>query len=298
MNKKTQYTVEMLRKLVIKVCHSAQLSLYHNKRGSKKYNQHQLVALLILKARTGLSLRRFVEWLYETKWPEWLKLKDIPSHMTIFRALARLGMKILRRINLAILKLGKIVKILAIDATGIDSIHRSRHYESKINERTPYLKLNALINTKDLLVHDFTIRAKPRHDSVGATKMLQRMKHKNILIIGDKGYDSENLCRIAAKNKNRFYAPLRKRERKRIKGYYRRQNNQGLLEYHQRSLSETCFSIIKRCYQSNVRSKKTSMKKRELTWKIITYNIERIIKISKIFLWLLKKRATRYRALF
>jgi hypothetical protein len=265
MKTKPQYNIEELRKLVIKVCHSTQLSLHHNMRGSKKYNQHQLVALLVLKARSGLSLRRFVSWLHETKWPEWLNLPDIPSHMSIHRAMARLNMKLLRLINNMICSFGAAVKILTIDATGIDSHHRSRHYERRIGaEHTPYVKLDALLNPNDFLVHDFTIRTYPRHDVVGAKTMLRRIKHQKITIIGDKGYDCEELCEISSLQKNRFYAPVRNKTSGRIKGRHRRQNSEGCDLYGQRSLSETGFSILKRCYVSALKSRKHFMKKKRI----------------------------------
>lgn len=296
LNKKTkQYTVEKLYNIVLKICHSVQIPLYRNQRGSKKFTAHQKVALLVLKARSGLSLRRFVDWLYETKWPEWLNLPEIPSHMTIHRALKSFSLPSLRAIALAIALLGKKAKTLAIDATGIDSTYRSRHYEKRVGFGcTPYVKLDAMINTNDLMFHDFVCRMKPRHDVLGARTILKRAKHKDVLILGDKGYDSRELCCLAEERGNRLFAPVRQRERGRIYGRHRRENAKGHEESGKRSLVECAFSIVKRCYNNHVRSRLHHMKKRELAWTIIAYNMDRLVKMMQVLLHLLFR--TRYRA--
>ncbi|MBI3033508.1 hypothetical protein HYY69_08600, partial [Candidatus Woesearchaeota archaeon] len=59
-NSTIQYTVEQVQCLVKKVCYEKQISQYHFKYGPKTYTQHQFVALLILYAKSGKSLRDFI----------------------------------------------------------------------------------------------------------------------------------------------------------------------------------------------------------------------------------------------
>ncbi len=51
-----------------------------------------------------------------------------------------------------------------------------------------------------------------------------------------------------------------------------------------RSLCETINSSIKRMFGSVLRAKSLTMKKVELLFKIITYNLDRLVKITKSFL--------------
>jgi len=50
---------------------------------------------------------------------------------------------------------------------------------------------------------------------LGAKTVFQRLKHKNqdILILGDKGYDSEKLHKLVACLGNHFYAPVRNKSK-------------------------------------------------------------------------------------
>jgi len=66
-----------------------------------------------------------------------------------------------------------------------------------------------LVDTETKLVYDFVLRTKPRHDTLGAKTMVQRLKHKGVLILADKGYDSEPLHEIDAESGNIMYAPTR-----------------------------------------------------------------------------------------
>ncbi|MBS3113114.1 hypothetical protein J4418_03460 [Candidatus Woesearchaeota archaeon] len=142
-----QYTLKQLQKLVKKVCYQKQISQYHFKFGPKIYTQHQFVALLILYAKSGKSLRNFVKSLYESKWPKWLKLKEIPSKSSIHSHFERIGLTIIRNLNLVITKLKESIHY-AIDSTGIDSYYASKHYEKRINRiHRPYLKLSVLVQS-------------------------------------------------------------------------------------------------------------------------------------------------------
>ena len=103
---------------------------------------------------------------------------------------------------------------MAVDATGFDSWQRSRHYERRMKQcgvhrkHDPYAKVDLLIDTKNRLIHDWVLRLKPRHDVLGFETMIKRSKLKNVLILADKGYDSEPLHELVAKNGNLMYAPV------------------------------------------------------------------------------------------
>lgn len=140
---KNQYTIDQLQQLVHKICHFRQISLYHFRYGPKKYTQHQFVALLILFAKSGKSTRKFVENLYESKWPEWLKLKEIPCKSSIHNHFTRIGLTLVRFLNKFALHKRRANR-LAVDSTGIDANHASKHYEKRIGrDKRKYLKLTS-----------------------------------------------------------------------------------------------------------------------------------------------------------
>ena len=122
-----------LHKQILKICHSVCLPLHCNKKGPKRFTEHQRIGLIILFQRSRLSLREFVTRLPEQKWISWLDLKQLPSKSTLHSWLERIPEKIIRLFNAIILRKEK-PSLMAIDATGIDSWQRSRHYERRIGE--------------------------------------------------------------------------------------------------------------------------------------------------------------------
>jgi len=59
----------------------------------------------------------------------------------------------------------------------------------RINDSNrPYAKANILINSETMLVQDFVLRIKPRHDELEAKTIFQLLKRKNsnIIILSDK----------------------------------------------------------------------------------------------------------------
>ena len=286
--KLTNQYVSRLNLEIINLCHNLCLPLYFNKFGPKIYTNYQRVALIILFLRSKKSLRNFIKELVETLWVSWLGLKEIPSKSVLNDWLKLFNLGFIRRCLKKIIEFKK-PKIMSIDSTGIDSWQRSRHYAKRINDpNMPYAKADILIDSDTMLVHDFVLRMKPRHDVLGAKTMFQRLKHKNqgILILGDKGYDSEKLHKLIAHLGNNFYAPVRNMSKK-PKGFYRRQaRKKGNKLYHRRSTVESFMHSLK-SMRNNLQSKLHYMKKREFAWIIITYNLEKIIQTTKELIRLL-----------
>lgn len=270
-----QYEVG-LHQQIIKLCHKLMLPLHYNHKGPKIFTNYQRIALIILYVRSKKSLIDFLKEFIETKWISWLGLKEIPGKSTLNDWMKIFDLDIIRKL------LSKQVedekpKILAIDATGFDSWQRSRHYERRIGEEhMPYAKADILIDTKTLLVHDWVLRIKPRHDILGAETIIKRIKHKNILILGDKGYDSEPLHKLTIKTGNLFFAPVRNK-RKIPKGFNRKRCSNGNEAYPLRNTVESTIHAIK-SLKRELRSKLHYNKKREFGWMVILFNMKRIIK--------------------
>ena len=288
---------------IIKLCHSMELNLNDNHKGPKIYTNYQRVALIILFLRSRKSLRDFAKELFESRWIKWLGLREIPSFRSIHEWLKRWDLKWVRKL-LEQISTKSNPRTMAIDATGFDSWKRSRHYERRLkdfgvhNPHTPYAKVDFLVDTDSKIIHDFVLRTKPRHETKGARTIFKRMKQKQVLILADKGYDSEELHEIAIEKGNLMYAPIRDFKVKKPSGKNRRRcwkekpENAGM-----RSIVEAVIYSMKTRVTS-LRSKLHYMKKREMAWNIITYNLEIMIKHFDSLIKLLCKLVILNRAIF
>lgn len=272
---------------IIKVCHYLEMPLHFNRIGPRIFTNYQRIALIILYKRSKKSLVDFIKELYESKWSFWLGLKEIPGKSTLHDWIKLFEMPVIKALHKAVLVDEK-PEIMAVDGTGIDSWQRSRHYEKKLmDSNMPYAKLDALIDVKTMLVHDHVLRIKPRHDTVAAAQMFKRSKHKNVKILGDKGYDSEPLHELVAKKGNKFFAPVRNSSRKTPKGYYRKKCVKKDEDYNKRLTVESMFHALKHRILPVLRCRLHYMKKKEMAWTIILYNMTKITEQIKIILKIL-----------
>jgi len=269
-----------LHEQIIKVCHSLNLELHFNKIGPKTFDNYQRIALIILYVRSKKSLRDFLEEFQENKWKNWLQFKRIPAKSTLHDWLKLFELKIIRELNKELTK--NINPILtAIDGTGLDSNLSSKHYEKRLRDfgffkpKNPYAKLDIWIDIKTLVILDFVLVMQPRHDVIAAEKIFKRNNLSNIEILADMGYDSEPLHKIIREKGGILFAPVRNKSKK-PKGFYRRKCRKLPENMGKRSLVETVNSIIKRVQITALRAKKAFMKKRELAWHVILYNMKRI----------------------
>ena len=265
---------------IIKVCHSLDLELHFNKTGPKQFDNYQRVALIILYIRSKKSLRDFLDEFQENKWKNWLQFKRIPAKSTLHDWLKLFEVKIIRELNKHLISHIN-PTLTAIDGTGLDSNLSSKHYEKRLKDfgffkqKNPYAKLDIWIDTKSLVILDFVLVMQPRHDVIAAEKIFKRNNLKNIEILADRGYDSEPLHKIVCANGGKLFAPVRNKK-KNPKGFNRRKCK-ILPDYMgKRSLVETVNSILKRVQITALRAKKAFMKKRELAWHVILYNMRRL----------------------
>ena len=241
--------------------------------------------------RSGKSLRQFIdENLSESRWISWLGLKKIPKKSTLHDWLKIFNMKIIRKICKVLLP--KKINLTAIDSTGIDSWRRSKHYEKRCNElgnlpHMNYAKTSLFVDVESKIVLDWDLVMSHEHDVKIAERIFKRNKIKNICGLGDKGFDSENLHKIARANGINFFAPVRKMDKRgfknqRPKGFYRRQCKETPPEFKgMRSIVENVNYVLKETQIASLRSRKHSMRERELGWHLIFYNIKKIMGLTK-----------------
>jgi len=282
----TQYE-NKLHEQLLKLFHSVEKSRFSNRLGPRLYCNFQRFALIVLFKRSGKSLRKFIKELPESRWLKWLGFQEIPSKTSLHRWIQNYSSQSLRKLIQVLLKDEK-PSLMAIDATGLESWQRSRHYENRLkdfgirNPYQPYAKVDFFVDTDTLLIHEFRMRVKPRHDVLGAKEIFKRTRLKKVKILGDKGYDSEELHEIARQKGFELFAPVRKSSRKSPKGFWRRKCKGGDSDYSRRSTVESVMHAFKSQTRS-LRSKLHYMKKKELALSVLIYNIEKMIDILQTF---------------
>lgn len=272
-----------LHEQILKVCDSMALPLHFNKTGYKHFNNYQRVAVIILYFHSKKSLKEFLDDFKDSKWQHYLQLPRIPAKTTLHDWLVLFESEIIIELNKQITsKINPV--ITAIDGTGIDAFHRSKHYEMRLKQfginkpKTPHIHLDLWIDTETQMILDFEIGHDFKHDIIGATEIFKRNELQGIEVLADGSYDSEPLHKLIRSKGGKLFAPVRKNSRKKNpKGFYRKKCLNPPLYKGKRSLVETVNSVLKRVQITYLRSKLEDMKNRELAWHIVLYNLKRII---------------------
>ena len=267
-----------LEKEFLNLFHSSDLPLHFNKTGNKEFTNYQRISIIILFRRSKKSLRDFIVEFSESKWTSWLGFIRIPSKSTLHNWIKLFKMKTIKQLFTSINP--KRSKMTAIDGTGFDSFHRSRHYEKRVGfTQMPYAKVDLFVDTSTKVIIDYSLVNHHQHDIVAAKQFVKRNKIKDYIILCDGGYDCEELHQSVVDKGGRLYAPVRKMNKrsllKRPKGKYRRQCVNLPDFMGQRSIIEAINAVLKRRFLNSLRSKKDYMKKREFAWTMIVYNLDR-----------------------
>ncbi|ADN37319.1 transposase IS4 family protein [Methanolacinia petrolearia DSM 11571] len=268
----------------LEVIRNSHVPLRSSKYSNKKYTQHQLLTLIILKEEIRMNYRDFSELLHIlTPIREILRLKDIPHFTTIQKFLSRIPALtfriILKKVIRNIHQKGEIIRITSIDSTGFTSSYASHYYSKRINKtRKSFIKASIAVDSDKLIVLGWKFSKVPVHDSQHAKSLMNQVIRitKSECFTMDKGYDSEKIHQyireiIGAES----VIPVRKWDGKIYSGKYRREmiENFNQQKYGQRNMVETVFSVIKRRYGENVRSRKYYNQLKEIKIRMVLHNM-------------------------
>ena len=279
-----------LQKELIKLFHSSGLPLHFNETGYKDFTNYQRISLIILFKKSKKSIRGFLDELEESKGFPWLGLKRIPKKSTFHDWLKLFGADLIRKLIKLVTDTSNL-KIAAIDGTGIQANFRSAYYEKrrkefKIKTKRPYNKLGLLVNVEGKKhVLDYSFLLKNRSDSYVGKKIIKRIKFKRIKIVADKGYPDYEYETLAKANQNNFISPPKDYKGKCRHNNLKRQRKERNYQsnkpvYKKRPIIESVISSIKRVQDPKLRSKLPYMKKREMAWHILLYNIRMNMKFD------------------
>ncbi len=212
------------------------------------------------------------------------ELSKIPHYTTLQKAAARLHNGILQKILESFVLHCRIRKMhVAVDATGFGYGQASWYYTKKYKLRRKFLKLAICADTDWQIVCSAKIRHKRCNDTVDFIPLLEKAS-RTVSIgtsVADRGFDSES-NHVDAEKLGVARCVIRPRYENlqlcKTKGYHRKRMKRRFpwKTYHQRSKVETVFSVIKRMFGDNVMSRNLVTQNREMTYRIMAYNLYRI----------------------
>jgi hypothetical protein len=173
---------------------------------------------------------------------------------------------------------------LALDATGLDSRHTSRHYARRLGKRyrlRSYVLLAVACHTQSHLIAAAEVRRGPTNESPLFADLLDQAFGLAPWdrVLADKAYDAEHNHELARDQSfiRSTVIPLNRRGRGRKWPLtkYRRQMRRRFpkRKYGQRWQAESVFSRHKRLLDDALRSRSPEAQERECRLRVLTHNI-------------------------
>jgi hypothetical protein len=276
----------------IEVCHSAQVPLYVKRHDPKIFTTVQKFFLYMYMIKKKLTLRGLIEDLSTSKVVEFLRLSRIPNFSTLSYFIKKLPSKIVFTVDEAVQKILPGFKKVIVDSTGFECTNPSHYYCKRRNSPYPvdgFITLHTVIDQENGFIRVHMTRAKKVHDSKMLIPLLKKLFQKPEILYADRGYDSEKNYKFVRDEiecvplilQKNMLKPLHK-----CKGEHRREIRKifDYGEYLKRNKIEGIFSALKRKYGHTLSTKKASIQKKELTLKVIIYNLEKKIKTMIIII--------------
>ena len=292
---------ELYTKHVIKAVKQLPAPWKPCKRGRNGHDPREVTTGCILKVGFNQTYDGIEAYLKES---ETFKnsFDDIPGHSVIHRGMTKLSIKYIRKVMNRVTRfLRREGMNIAVDSTGFRTGNSSVWYDIRIrrkNTRKDCIKLHISVDVDTGVIHWFTMTPSKRHDSPEFKNLIKHLPELG-KVLGDKGYSSRNNCQIVADKNGKPYLHFKDNATNKAKSKpawiisireYKNNTEEWLSIYHLRSIVESVFSSIKRRWGSFLRSRRKWMQKKELSLKVLSYNVKQVLLVQyakecKIPLW-------------
>ncbi len=270
----------------------AELPLHFSKFSNKLYSNFQKLFLLVYKQYRKFTHEELLTDIADNQsLRAYLGLNKLPHYTTLIKFAQKLPAKILDKLVLAFKKLIPKPKKVAIDATGISLDNASPHYCKRAGipfRKRPFMKTTFIVDIETFIILLCKMRKGHRHDTKDAKPLIKKLaKHQQPeQFYADRGYDDNNIFKLVFEKLGAYPFILQKRldvPKRRRTGTYRKLTYDSFDygEYLQRNRIETCNSMYKRRFTSNVKSKVDKIQKLDIVLRVVAYNIDRLIRLGK-----------------
>jgi len=176
---------------------------YSSKFSKRKYRQYQLFVILLYKVWLNVSYRDIIEIISSNpSFVSLLSLSEVPHFTTIQKFCKRISMKLITSVFNKVVKSfeGRLGNIIIIDSTGFSVNYHSFYYDKRLNDfgrkaKKKYVKTTIVVDDKSQIILAFDVHFGEIYGSKEFKKTLENMDKEIIakfdVVIGDKGYDSE-----------------------------------------------------------------------------------------------------------
>jgi len=260
-------------KLLRKVLDEEGLPEYWHKNSPHTYQVWQHGVMLVFCRRYARSYTDFVEWLPNSKLPEYLGLKAIPDEGTLCKEEKRLKPYLEALAMRLVLSLLPKRFVAGADMAGLQMRRASSYYIHKVlgtNSRRGYARLELLVWKKYILCWELRLL---RKDELAMLKSLwKKVKKKPTTLVYDKKGDCEEFHEWLEEQGIRSIAPVRKGARR---GRIRRKlmKNFPQKTYNKRNRNENVNFVFKNRYGDSLKDYTVIGRRSEIATKIVAFNL-------------------------
>lgn len=253
--------------------HKQGLPTYWHKNSPHTYKVWQHGAMLVFLRRYCDSYSEFVEWLPNTKLPEYLGLNSIPDEGTLCKEEKRLRPFLEAVALLMILPLLPSSFVAGGDMTGLQTKRKSAYYIKRVlgvYSRRGFARLEFLV-WKQFII-GWELRLTPKDELSMLKSLWKKVKKKPTTLVYDKKGDCESFHEWLEDQGIRSIAPVRKGAKR---GRLRRKllKNFPQKTYNKRNRNENVNYVFKNKYGDALKCYTLKGRRAEISTKVLAYNL-------------------------
>lgn len=250
------------------------LPTYSSKYSRQDFTQPQLVTLNLIRIKCDWTYRQTYNHVQlMTPIREHLNLEVMPHYTTIQKAFDRMTTSIGRLLLDETLDAFELSGFSGLDATGFGRSRASQYYTQRTSMTLNAVKTTILMDVKAQAILDCHLTTTRKHDTQIGPDLLK--KHPNLsVLVADKGYEDKSFRDWLRDQSIRPLIPHREHKPVDYAANARMKDD----DYNQRQIVESGFSVIKRKYGDRIRARKWYRQFREMVFRMVVYNLDRIIK--------------------